>query len=67
MAKHEFVISYCTILQVRDRQTGSQTLAQLYIAQATTVGLWAFANSAELFNTAPLTNTPITTLIMSYW
>ena len=53
-------------MQVRDRQGGVQTLAQLYVVAPATRGLWAFAESSELFNTAPITGTEVTALLQAY-
>lgn len=53
-------------MQVRDRRGGYKTLAQLYVAAPATQGLWAFADSSELFNTAPITGTPVRALLQAY-
>lgn len=53
-------------MQVNDRQGGNQTLAQLYVDAPATRGLWAFADSAELFNTAPITGTDVTALLQAF-
>ncbi|DBA74581.1 TPA: hypothetical protein ACH3X2_009453 [Trebouxia sp. C0005] len=54
------------VAQVRDRQGGSQTLAQLYVAAPATQGLLAFADSSELFNTAPITGVKVTALLQAF-
>jgi len=56
----------CFLVQVRDRQGGNQTLAQLYVVAPVTQGLWAFADSSELFNTAPITGTAVTALLTAF-
>ncbi|DBB14474.1 TPA: hypothetical protein ACH3X3_004761 [Trebouxia sp. C0006] len=54
------------VAQVRDRQGGNQTLAQLYVVASATQGLLAFADSSELFNTAPITGVKITALLQAF-
>ena len=55
-------------MQVRDNQGGSPTQApvQLYVAAPATQGLLAFADSSELFNTAPITGTSVRALLQAY-
>ena len=53
-------------MQVRDRQGGNQTLVQLYVEAPATRGMLAFADSSELFNTAPITGTAVTALLQAY-
>ena len=53
-------------LQVRDMQGGNQTVAQLYVASPVTRGLWAYADSSELFNSAPLTGVPVYALVQAF-
>ena len=53
-------------LQVRDRQGIFVTEAQLYVAAPVTQGLLAFADSSELFNTAPITNQDMTALVQAF-
>ncbi|KAL0035306.1 hypothetical protein WJX77_000193 [Trebouxia sp. C0004] len=54
------------VAQAQDRQGGSQTLAQLYVAAPATQGLLAFADSSELFNTAPITGVKVTALLQAF-
>lgn len=54
------------MLQVKDRRGGSQTTAQLSVLAAATVGIYASAASAELFNTAPFNGQAVTTTISAY-
>ena len=60
------VCSVSVQVQVRDRQGGNQTLAQLYVVASATQGLLAFADSSELFNTAPITGVKITALLQAF-
>ena len=55
-------------MQVRDKQGGNQAQApvQLYVAAPTTQGLLAFADSSEIFNTAPITGTSVRALLQAY-
>ena len=53
-------------MQVNDRQGGNQILAQLYVVAPATLGLWAFADSSEIFNTAPITGTSVTALLQAF-
>lgn len=54
-------------LQVRDRTSvGTPAAATFNVLLPKTVGLWAYADSSELFNSAPLTGVSVTALVQAF-
>ena len=53
-------------VQVNDRRGGAQTQAELSIVTSSTIGIYAYAASSELFNTALLNGQAVQTTVQAF-
>ncbi len=53
-------------MQVNDRRGGAQTQAELSVVASSTIGIYAYAASSELFNTALLNGQAVQTIVQAF-
>ena len=53
-------------VQVNDRRGGAQTQAELSVVASSTIGIYAYAASSELFNTALLNGQAAQTTVQAF-